>query len=140
MHVKHIDIKATFLHGDLDEDIYMKQPEGYATPGEEQKVCKLKKFLYGLKQAAKAWNQKIVENDVKLVILSLTELMLSSLRLSRSISLVALCFSFDSILADSHSKECDTVASFRKSRKVDNLNGGYVTQLQSKIFGAELPG
>ncbi|GFS75255.1 retrovirus-related Pol polyprotein from transposon TNT 1-94 [Nephila pilipes] len=59
--VKHIDMKTEFLHGNLHEDIYMKQPEGYVKLGEEQKVCKLKKSIYGLKQAAKAWNQKIAE-------------------------------------------------------------------------------
>ncbi|GFU47248.1 retrovirus-related Pol polyprotein from transposon TNT 1-94 [Nephila pilipes] len=61
MCVKHMDIKTAFLHGDLYEDIYMKHPEGYTTSGEEQKSCKLKKSLYGLQQAAKAWKQTTAE-------------------------------------------------------------------------------
>ncbi|GFS33099.1 retrovirus-related Pol polyprotein from transposon RE1 [Nephila pilipes] len=61
MHVKHIYMKTAFLHRDLHEDSYVKQPEGYITLNEEQKVYKLKKSLYGLKQAAEAWNQKIAE-------------------------------------------------------------------------------
>ena len=43
----------------LDEELYMKQPEGYATPGKEHLVCKLKRSLYGLKQGPKQWYKKL---------------------------------------------------------------------------------
>lgn len=52
-----MDVKTTFLNGDLDENIYMEQPEGYVLPGNELKMCKLVKSLYGLKQAPKQWHQ-----------------------------------------------------------------------------------
>jgi len=48
-----MDVKTTFLNGELEEEIYMTQPEGYVAPGQEQKVCKLLKSLYGLKQSPK---------------------------------------------------------------------------------------
>jgi hypothetical protein len=48
-----MDIKTTFLNGDLKEEVYMEQPEGFILPRNEEKVCKLIKFLYGLKQAPK---------------------------------------------------------------------------------------
>jgi len=48
-----IDVKTTFLNGELDEEIYMDQPEGFIADGQENKVCKLLKSLYGLKQAPK---------------------------------------------------------------------------------------
>nr|GEV88101.1 zinc finger, CCHC-type [Tanacetum cinerariifolium] len=59
--IHQMDVKTTFLNGDLDEEVYMKQREGFVTPGNEHKVCKLVKLLYGLKQAPKQWNQKFDE-------------------------------------------------------------------------------
>eukprot|EP00253_Pinus_taeda_P026484 PITA_26484 len=56
--VKQMDLKTTFLHGDLEEEIYMKQPEGFAMKGKKELVCKLKKSLYGLKQSPRMWYQK----------------------------------------------------------------------------------
>ncbi|CAM8907407.1 unnamed protein product [Rhodiola kirilowii] len=53
-----MDVKTAFLNGDLEEEIYMKQPEGFVITGQEQKVCKLVKSLYGLKQAPMQWHQK----------------------------------------------------------------------------------
>ena len=58
LEVHHMDVKTTFLNGDLEEEIYMEQLEGFSTPGQEKKVCKLVKSLYGLKQAPKQWHEK----------------------------------------------------------------------------------
>ena len=52
----HFDVKTAFLYGDLDEVMYMSQPEGYVDGSE--RVCKLKKSLYGLKQSLRCWNKK----------------------------------------------------------------------------------
>ncbi|KAL0546872.1 hypothetical protein IC582_016790 [Cucumis melo] len=51
-----MDVKTTFLNGNLEESIFMSQPEGFITQGEEQKVCKLNRSIYGLKQASRSWN------------------------------------------------------------------------------------
>lgn len=51
-------MKTTFLHGDLHEEIYMDQPEGFEVAGKEHMVWKLKKSLYGLKQAPRQWYKK----------------------------------------------------------------------------------
>ncbi|KAH9768292.1 Integrase catalytic domain-containing protein [Citrus sinensis] len=58
LYVHKMDVKTAFLNGDLDEEIYMEQPEGFVLPGNEKKVCKLVKSLYGLKQAPKQWHEK----------------------------------------------------------------------------------
>ena len=46
LHIEQLDVKTTFLHGDLEEDIYMQQPQGYEVIGKENLVCRLKKSLY----------------------------------------------------------------------------------------------
>jgi len=48
-----MDVRTTFLYGELEEEIYMEQPDGFVVPGEENKVCRLIKSLYDLKQAPK---------------------------------------------------------------------------------------
>lgn len=57
--VFQLDVKSAFLHGELSEDVYVDQPLGYIKEGEEDKVYKLKKALYGLRQAPRAWYSKI---------------------------------------------------------------------------------
>ncbi|CAL1391452.1 unnamed protein product [Linum trigynum] len=56
-----MDVKNAFLHGELDREIYMDQPQGFESVTHPGYVCKLKKALYGLKQAPRAWYGKIAE-------------------------------------------------------------------------------
>ncbi|KAL0445440.1 UNVERIFIED_CONTAM: Retrovirus-related Pol polyprotein from transposon RE2 [Sesamum latifolium] len=51
-----MDVKTAFLNGFIEEEIFMDQPEGFTTIGEEQKVCRLQRSIYGLKQASRSWN------------------------------------------------------------------------------------
>ena len=58
LHLQQLDVKTAFLHGDLEEDICMIQPEWFIIQGQENLVCKLRKNLYGLKQATRQWYKK----------------------------------------------------------------------------------
>ena len=60
-----LDVKSTFLHGELSEDVYIEQPKGYMKKGKEHKVYKLHKALYGLRQAPRAWFSHIESHFVK---------------------------------------------------------------------------
>ena len=51
-----MDVKTAFLNSNLEEDIYMQQPEGFVASRKDNLVCKLKKSIYGLKQASRSWN------------------------------------------------------------------------------------
>ena len=82
LHLKQLDVKTAFLHGDLEEDIYMIQPEGFIVQGQENLVCKLRKSLYGLKQALKQWYKKLTvlcielgSRDIKLIIVAMLSLL-----------------------------------------------------------------
>ncbi|KAL2253784.1 UNVERIFIED_CONTAM: Retrovirus-related Pol polyprotein from transposon TNT 1-94 [Sesamum indicum] len=59
--LKQMDAKTAFLHGDLDENIYMYQPFGFSDTSKPDHVCLLKKSLYGLKQSPRQWNKKFDE-------------------------------------------------------------------------------
>jgi hypothetical protein len=55
LEIEHMDVKTMFLHGDLKEEIYMKQREGFILKGKQELVCKLKRSLYGLKKSPRMW-------------------------------------------------------------------------------------
>ena len=65
LEVHQMDVKTAFLNGDLEEEIYMEQPEGFVVSGKEKLVCKLQRSLYGLKQAPRAWYQRLDDYFLK---------------------------------------------------------------------------
>jgi len=58
--VYQFDVKSAFLNGELKEEVYVAQPEGYVAKGEEDIVYRLKKILYGLKQAPQVWLARLI--------------------------------------------------------------------------------
>ncbi|GKD00750.1 retrotransposon protein, putative, ty1-copia subclass, partial [Tanacetum coccineum] len=65
LELEQLDVKTAFLHGDLEEEIYMSQPEGFVVQGKEDYVCKLRKSLYGLKQSPRQWYKRFDSFMVK---------------------------------------------------------------------------
>nr|GFC84663.1 retrotransposon protein, putative, Ty1-copia subclass [Tanacetum cinerariifolium] len=59
-----MDVKTAFLNGYLNEEVYMEQPEGFVNPKYPNWVCKLKRSIYGLKQASRQWNKRF-DNEIK---------------------------------------------------------------------------
>jgi hypothetical protein len=58
LELHQMDVKTTCLNGDLKEDVYMTQPERFVVEGKEHLACRLKKSIYGLKQASRQWYLK----------------------------------------------------------------------------------
>ena len=56
-----MDVKTAFLNGNVEEELYMVQPEGFVDPKDASKVCKLQRSIYGLKQASRSWNLRFDE-------------------------------------------------------------------------------
>jgi hypothetical protein len=64
--IEVLDVKTAFLFGELDEEIYIEQSEGFVKKGQEKKVCRLLKAIYGLKQAALQWNKALHDSLIKM--------------------------------------------------------------------------
>jgi hypothetical protein len=65
-HMSSVDVKTAFLYGELDEELYMEQPEGFKIPGKEHLVLRLKRAIYGLRQAALQWWKALDKSMAKL--------------------------------------------------------------------------
>jgi hypothetical protein len=64
LELRQVDVKGAYLNGIIDENVYMRQPEGFVVPGKEDMVCKLNKGVYGLKQSGRLWN-KLLKSELE---------------------------------------------------------------------------
>ena len=60
LELEQLDAKTTFLHGDLDEEIFMEQPKVFVQNRNKRFVCKLRKSLYGMRQSPRQWYKKLI--------------------------------------------------------------------------------
>ncbi|GJV74130.1 zinc finger, CCHC-type containing protein [Tanacetum coccineum] len=142
MIIYQMDVKTAFLNGELDKEVYMNQPQGFIMPGNENKVCKLIKSLYGLKKAPKQWHQKFDE------VVDLTKEFLSSrfsmkyirdadvilgIRIKHESNGMAISQSYyiEKVLKKFNYSECTLVStSMDTSEKLMPNNGQAVSQLE----------
>ena len=61
LRLRHLDVKNAFLQGNLDEEVFMRQPPYFAASGQEHMVCRLNRPIYGLKQSPRCWNKRLSE-------------------------------------------------------------------------------
>jgi Reverse transcriptase (RNA-dependent DNA polymerase) len=71
LELHQMDVKTAFLNGNLEKEIYMEQPASFVVEGQEHKVCKLLRYIYGLKQSSRQWyirfHQAIISFDFKII-------------------------------------------------------------------------
>nr|GFB38600.1 zinc finger, CCHC-type [Tanacetum cinerariifolium] len=114
--VHHLDVKSAFLHGDLKEEVYVTQPEGFVQQGNTGKVYNLIKALYGLRQAPRAWNVKL---DQTLKSLDFKKCNLEQAvytRRSKTSTLIVGVYVDDLIITGTPRKEIDAFKSHMKDR------------------------
>jgi len=99
-----MDVKTAFLNGELNDEIYMDQPLGFETKEQERKVCKLKRSIYGLKQASRQWNIKFHQVILKDGFTMMEEDHCVYLKCSNN-SFIILSLYVDDILIAGNSKE-----------------------------------
>lgn len=121
MLVRHVDIKTAYLYGELQEEIYMKQPPGF-TNNNPNNVCRLKRSLYGLKQAARVWNRRIDEVFKKLGFQSSTADPCLYVRRTKNSRMYLLIYVDDIVVAvQTESEYQDFVKALRMEFKITEL-------------------
>ncbi len=105
LELAQFDIKTAFLNGQLDEEIYMAQPEGYNDG--THKVCKLKRSLYGLKQAPRCWNQRFVNFMASVGLIESKADPCLFVRQTATSKLIVVIYVDDGLLAGTHQAEID---------------------------------
>nr|GEY64071.1 retrovirus-related Pol polyprotein from transposon TNT 1-94 [Tanacetum cinerariifolium] len=107
MTVYQMDVKTAFLNGDLKEEVYVSQPEGFVDPDHPTRVYRLKKALYGLKQAPRAWYDMLLrfllDNNFSKGAVNLT---LFTHKIGKHILFVQI-YVDDIIFASTDTKDCD---------------------------------
>jgi transposase InsO family protein len=127
--LRQIDVVGAFLNGQIEDEIFMNQPEGFIMEGNERQVCKLKKALYGLKQAGMIWNQNLDDFLINTIGFRRTRADPCIYHFKQGNSLMILGVHVDDILlAHNNNALCDDIVA-KFSKKWDITDLGEPSQL-----------
>ncbi|GKA18529.1 putative RNA-directed DNA polymerase [Tanacetum coccineum] len=112
--VHHLDVKSAFLNGDLAEEVYVTQPQGYVNKNQSQKVFKLFKAFYGLRQAPRAWNVRLDKSMKGLGFLKSSQDPTVYTRNSKGKTLIVGVYVDDLIITGSHTQD---IVEFKEQMK-----------------------
>jgi hypothetical protein len=121
--LRQMDVVGAFLNGEIQDEIFMSQPEGFTIKNQEHKVCKLNKALYGLKQAGMIWNKNLDDFLVETLRFRRTRADPCVYHFKQNDSVIILGVHVDDILL-AHNDECmcnDIVAQFSKKWEITDL-------------------
>ena len=110
-YLHQLDVNNAFLHGDLNEEVYMQLPPGFSTPN-DPRVCKLKKSLYGLRQASRQWYSKLSSSLLKFGFSQAKTDSSLFIRQTSTSFIALLIYVDDVIIASNDLKEIDVVKKF----------------------------
>ncbi|RVW50118.1 Retrovirus-related Pol polyprotein from transposon RE2 [Vitis vinifera] len=110
-YLHQLDVNNAFLHGDLNEEVYMQLPLGFSTPN-DPRVCKLKKSLYGLRQASRQWYSKLSSSLLKFGFSQAKTDSSLFIRQTSTSFIALLIYVDDVIIASNDLKEIDVVKKF----------------------------
>lgn len=131
LEIAQLDIKTAFLYGDLNEDLFMSQPTGFLSKGQEKLVCRLKRSLYGLKQASRSWNSKFSEFITKYGLKpSVADPCVYSLNSDGVIIIMAIWVDDGLVCSNDHSKLDDIVQFLSNQFEMTSGPAGYFVGIQ----------
>lgn len=137
MHLSQFDVSTAFLYGELEEDIFMKQPDGFEDGTD--RVCKLKRSLYGLKQAPRCWNKRFGRYLLQLGFRASAADPCFYIRENNGKKLLLVLYVDDGLIASSDAKDLeDFLKELRSEFKIVTKDADYFLGIQIKRESSQI--
>uniref|UniRef100_A0A2N9FDK1 Integrase catalytic domain-containing protein n=1 Tax=Fagus sylvatica TaxID=28930 RepID=A0A2N9FDK1_FAGSY len=115
LELHQMDVKTAFLNGELDEEIFMDQPIGFVVKGQERKVCRLNRSLYGLKQSSRQWYKRFYQEVISNGFLMIEEDHCVYVKRSEGSFIILLLYVDDILLAGNNREFIKTIKEWLSS-------------------------